>query len=935
MKRKSFSCSVCHHRAARTWIWVVVVFVALTAGFGFGVMSGFSASVLSGTGASPEGGAQESDADKEQWYTCGMHPNVLQIGPGDCPICRMKLTPRKSDDDSDDGGDSSERKILYWRAPMDPNYMSEKPGKSPMGMDLVPVYADAAESRSAHTIRIDPVTVQNMGIRTAVLVRGPLHRTVRTVGRVDYDEQTVTYVNTRFEGWIEKLAVGETGIHVRKGDPLFDVYSPVLYAAQEEYLIAMKGAELLADALPEAQRDAQGNLQAAHTQLRDRFGLSESQISALRRDRRVARTVTMPSPATGIVTEKMALDGMYVKPGMRLYTIADLSRVWVYVDVYEYQLPWVRIGQPAIMTLSYTPGKEFLGQVVYIYPYLDPQTRVIKVRLEFENPDMELKPGMFANIRLEAELKRDALLIPREAYIDSGTRKVAFVDLGQGKFSPRDIQVGVEAEDGMVEVLYGLDAGEVVVTSGQFMLDAESKLKEAVAKMMAVKRATVTPRPPTEDMPEHGSIAMADKTGIPADATHACPMDKHPDETEPENQGAYFSATAGRCPWCGMGLKPLESLAWVSVLKAAKGSEVGYTCTEHPHVFSAGEGECPRCGKPLKAFKVMYTCPNPGHSGVIRTGAGECPQCGRGLAPLRGVWLSEDMADANVPPMVERAETAAYRCRLHPLVHSDREGDCTICAAPLQATDSPADAEEMGTIPHDAKYTCPMEECEHFSAEPGQCPVCGMRLKPIDEVRWAKERLAAQEKRSEGEFVCPMHPDTVARGTPGACPVCGMQLVHRSRLAPSHNAPTRVAAQLNYIIEHYLEIQQLLASDRTKDIPRQALGLAQASQELLRQLDGPGVAFPAEVARAARRLHDAALATTGENIERDRVTFVDLSAAVGTLITHARPSRERWPKLYIYHCPMSKGDWIQDAEEKKNPYYGFKMLTCGELQSVK
>jgi len=209
-----------------------------------------------------------------------------------------------------------------------------------------------------------------------------------------------------------------------------------------------------------------------------------------------------------------------------------------------------------------------------------------------------------------------------------------------------------------------------------------------------------------------------------------------------------------------------------------------------------------------------------------------------------------------------------------------------------------------------------------------------MRIKSIDEVGWAKERLAAQQKPSEGEFVCPMHSDAVARGAPAACPICGMQLVHRSRLTPPHDAPTRVAAQVNYIIEHYLEIQQLLASDRAADIPRQALGLAQASQELLRQLDGPGVALPAEVARAARQLHDAALATTGERIGRDRVTFVELSAAVRTLITHARPDRKRWPKLYIYHCPMSKGDWIQSTEDKRNPYYGFKMLKCGELQSV-
>jgi Cu(I)/Ag(I) efflux system membrane fusion protein/cobalt-zinc-cadmium efflux system membrane fusion protein len=937
MNRPVFSYSTICRQAARTWVWIVVVIAAVAVGFGFGLMSGSIESIRSVAGDSRAGGAEASSTDPEQWYTCGMHPNVLQKWPGDCPICHMKLTPLKKDEgDAGKTDGPSERKILYWRAPMDPNYISEKPGKSPMGMDLVPVYADEGESTSAHTIRIDPVTVQNMGIRTAALGRGPLFRTIRTVGRVDYDEQTVTFVNTRFEGWIENLSVGETGVHVRKGDPLFEVYSPVLYSAQEEYLIAMNGVELLADALPESQRDARGNLQAAHTQLRDRFGLNESQVDALRRDRRVARTVTMPSPATGIVTEKMALEGMYVMPGMRLYTIADLSRVWVYVDVYEYQLPWVRIGQRATMTLPYTPGEAFVGKVVYIYPYLDPQTRVVKVRLEFDNPDLQLKPGMYANIRLESELQGDALLIPREAYIDSGTRKVAFVDAGQGRFAPRDIQVGVEAEDGMVEVLYGLDAGEVVVTSGQFMLDAESKLKEAVAKMMKAERATTTQREPAKDVPagEDGPIATASGSGIPTGAAYACAMDKHPDEADPDKQGPYFSAEPGTCPRCGMILDPLDSLAWVRVLRAAQSGEVGYTCPDHPHVFAKGEGECPRCGKKLKAFKAMYTCPNPGHAGVVRTASGPCPECGRPLAAFRGVWLAEDMADANVPEITELAEGAMYRCRLHPLVHSDRPGDCTICAVPLDGTDRVALGGKATTIPPDATHTCPMEACNHFSSQPGQCPVCGMALKPIGQVEWAKQRLADETKTGEAPFVCPMHPHVVA-AAPGGCSVCGMQLVHRSRFAPPHDAPSRIAAQVNYIVEHYLEIQQLLASDRVTDLPRQALGLAQASQELLRERDGPGVDLPAEVAQAARRLHDAALDTTGERIERDRVTFVELSAAVRTLITHARPDRQRWPELYIYHCPMSKGDWIQAGREKANPYYGFKMLNCGELQETK
>lgn len=468
-------------RSGRASVTVILVVVALAAG----AIGGYWLPVRT---AAPAG-------DEDQWYTCGMHPNVLQKGPGDCPICHMKLTPRKKQDEAEPGG-GIERRVLYWRAPMDPNYISDKPGKSPMGMDLVPVYADEEEAPSAHTIRIDPVTIQNMGIRTSVVERGPLVKTIRTIGRVDYDEQRVTFVDTKFSGWIESLHVDETGEPVDKGEPLFDVYSPELYAAQEEYLAAVRNLPRLEGSTFAPARDMAAELvEAAATKLKY-LDVSDEQVQKLRETDQIEKTLTIHSPASGIVTEKMALEGMYVNPGMRLYTIADLSRVWVYVDIYEYQLPWIRVGQPASMTLPYTPGREFEGTVVYLYPYLEPQTRVIKVRMEFENPTLELKPGMYANVRLESELQRDALLVPREAYIDSGTRQVAFVDLGNGKFAPRDIQVGVEAEDGLVEVLYGLDEGEVVVTSGQFMLDAESKLKEAVAKMMEAERTKTTKRTP-------------------------------------------------------------------------------------------------------------------------------------------------------------------------------------------------------------------------------------------------------------------------------------------------------------------------------------------------------------------------------------------------------------------------------------------------------
>jgi len=555
-------------RDAKALMTLVVAAVALVAGWAGGRW------LARPGGASETAEAPATDAaggDTEQWYTCGMHPNVLQKGPGECPICHMKLTPLKKQDDAGAVGGSSvqERKILYWRAPMDPGYISETPGKSPMGMDLVPVYADESDSASAHTIRIDPVTIQNMGIRTEAVQRGPLVKVIRTVGRVDYNEQSVTYINTKFKGWIERLYVDQTGQQVARGQPLFDAYSPELYAAQEEYLAAIRNLPLLeGSTFAPAPEDAARLVQAAVTKL-EYMDVSAEQVARIRDTGQVEKALTIHSPAEGIVTEKMALEGMYVMPGMRLYTIADLSRIWVYVDIYEYQLPWVYVGQPARMTLPYVTGREFPGKVVYVYPYLEQQTRVIKVRLEFENPALELKPGMYANVKLESELSRDALLVPREAYIDSGERKVAFVDRGGGKFDPREIQTGVEAEDGMVEVLYGLDEGEVVVTSGQFLLDGESKLKEAVAKMMEAERAKTTRRMPDPERQDHAlshdapasNVAAAGRT-MPTDAAYACPMEEHPAESEVARRGPYFSADPGECPWCGMTLKPLEDLSW-------------------------------------------------------------------------------------------------------------------------------------------------------------------------------------------------------------------------------------------------------------------------------------------------------------------------------------------------------------------------------------
>ncbi|GAB6904605.1 hypothetical protein JCM12296A_04390 [Desulfosarcina cetonica] len=371
--------------------------------------------------------------------------------------------------------------IKYWVAPMDPTYIRDAPGKSPMGMDLVPVYAedDDGEKTPSSTIRIDPVTRQNMGVRLGRVERRPLSKTIRTFGTIAFDETGVYSVNTKFNGWIETLHVDYVGETVKKGQPLFDIYSPDLLTAQQEYLIALRQFN--------ATAGGKQLLEASRTRLAY-WDLTDAQIKDLERQGTIRKTITIFSPASGVVTIKIALKGHYVKAGEHQYEIADLSSVWVDVDVYEYELPWVYKGMPAEMELAYLPGKRYAGEVLFVYPYLDPKTRTARLRLSFPNPDNVLKPGMYANVYLKSRLPGDRLVVPQEAVIDSGVRKRVFVARGKGSFEARDITLGVEGDDYLFEVLGGLAEGEAIVVSGQFLLDSESRLKEAIAKMLEVRQ---------------------------------------------------------------------------------------------------------------------------------------------------------------------------------------------------------------------------------------------------------------------------------------------------------------------------------------------------------------------------------------------------------------------------------------------------------------
>jgi membrane fusion protein, copper/silver efflux system len=385
------------------------------------------------------------------------------------------------------------KKIKYWTAPMDPAYIRNEPGKSPMGMDLVAVYEDEGEEKvPASVIRIDPVTIQNMGVRLARVKRKPLVRNIRAYGTIAYDERRMKVVSAWVGGRIDKLYVDFTGVEVKKGDPMAELYSPALVSTQQELILALETrGRLWTLGNQKALKSASHLVEATKRRLL-LWGITKKQIDEIERTRKVKTHMTIHAPIGGTVLDKKAFEGQYVKEGERLYTIADLSTVWVLADVYEYELPWVRNGMPAEMGLSYIPGKRFKGKVLYVYPYMDEKTRTAKLRLEFKNLRYQLKPGMYANIYLNPRMSGSSLVIPQEAVIDSGVRKIVFISLGKGKFQPREVKLGLEGNDNEFQVLEGLDENEQIVISGQFLLDSESRLSEAIQKMLEVRQQSST-----------------------------------------------------------------------------------------------------------------------------------------------------------------------------------------------------------------------------------------------------------------------------------------------------------------------------------------------------------------------------------------------------------------------------------------------------------
>ena len=368
--------------------------------------------------------------------------------------------------------------------------MADMPGmeKKPVGERRV-VGGEGQEGATGDvpgmvTIPLD--RLQTIGVKYEQVARRPLEKVIRTVGRVAVDERKLAKVTIKFHGWIEELFVSATGDHVKKGQALFTIYSPDLVASQEEYLLALQGRKQMGESeFPEVARGSKDLLEATKRRFQ-LWDIREDHIRELERTGKVLKALPIHSPITGTVIKKEALAGSHVDPGEELYMIADLSHLWILADIYEYELSFVKIGQQAAVTLSYDPGIVLTGHVGFVYPTLDAKTRTAKVRFELDNPDETLKPDMYANVELRVNLGTK-LAVPQEAVIESGQNHLAFIHHGGGRLEPRLIKTGVKTGE-YYEVLAGLKEGDHVVTSANFLIDSESRLKSVVESMGGMPR---------------------------------------------------------------------------------------------------------------------------------------------------------------------------------------------------------------------------------------------------------------------------------------------------------------------------------------------------------------------------------------------------------------------------------------------------------------
>jgi len=460
-----------------------------------------------------DGAAHADDIDH---YTCSMHPSVKQQSPGTCPIC---------------------------------------------GMNLIPVTKSQQEQG---VVLIDEKRRQLIGVSIGTVIEAPMRRNFRAVGQVTYDESALTDVTLKVGGFITKLLVSQTGQHVNQGQPLLTLYSPDLYSAQQDFLLANQSA---ANATPGANGAAATRLEMLGKASRQRLrllGMSDAQIDAVAKVGVPSESISIPSPASGFVIQKEVVEGASVEAGMRLFRLAALNRVWVEAEVYEADLAHVRVGQKASVTLDYLPGRTYDAKVSYIYPYLNPEARTGRVRVELSNKELELRPGMYASVNLSSDVA-PRTQVPAAAVVYTGPRRLVFLDLGDGRFRPQEVRVGSEA-DGMYEVISGLSAGDRVATSGVFLIAAEARISTAAKYWDKAAEAATAAAPAT---PDSAAPARPD-SAMPA----PMPVKRSPSV-------ATVAPSASSAPG-----------------HAAPAATI-YTCPMHPEVQSNAPGQCPKCGMTL------------------------------------------------------------------------------------------------------------------------------------------------------------------------------------------------------------------------------------------------------------------------------------------------------------------------------------------------
>lgn len=437
-----------------------------------------------GSRASSESSAEQGEV---KYWTCTMHPSVKSKDPGTCPVCSMDLVPVQDQPAESPEAPASAKEtgseVKYWTCTMHPSVKSKDPGTCPVcAMDLVPVRDQPEPEKTAKKEALFTVNSERrqlLGVRFTEVSYQPITRTIRTVGRVEVDERRIAQIHTKVGGWVEKVYANFTYEHVKKGSPLFSIYSPDLVSTQEEYLLALKARDQLMDSsFPKAVQGSESLVDSARRRLK-LWDINDAQIKELEETGKVRRTLTLYSPISGHVTYKNVFPGAKIDADTLVYTVVDHSYVWVHADIFENEIGLIRLGQEAEMTVPAYPGQVFRGKATYIWPHIQSETRTAKVRFEFPNPDLKLMPDMYANILLSISLG-ETLVVPESAVLRTGKRNLVFVDRGDGLMEVRPITLGQKA-DRLYGVMEGLKPGERVVTAANFLIDAESKVQGAIA----------------------------------------------------------------------------------------------------------------------------------------------------------------------------------------------------------------------------------------------------------------------------------------------------------------------------------------------------------------------------------------------------------------------------------------------------------------------